>query len=224
MLIVITGGAASGKSAQAERILCKRAAHGGSRLYLATMQPFGQAARARMLRHHKLRAGKGFDTVERYTGLEHLKLERQYDGILLECMSNLLANEQFSPDGVGQAYAVTGILRGIDALRAQCGLVVVTNEIFSDGKRYPEEPCSICVCWDKSTVHLLNGQMSCSIPCAAFWLRRKGRFCDEKFMEWTVHHLFDVLDCAHAACAVETGKYAVCAVLPAARRGTHWAV
>ena len=139
MLIVITGGAASGKSAQAERILCERAAR-GSRLYLATMQPFGQAARARMLRHHKLRAGKGFDTVERYTGLEHLKLERQYDGILLECMSNLLANEQFSPDGVGQAYAVTGILRGIDALRAQCqDLVVVTNEIFSDGERYPEE-------------------------------------------------------------------------------------
>lgn len=138
MLIVITGGAASGKSAQAERILCERAAP-GSRLYLATMQPFGEAAEARMLRHHKLRAGKGFETVERYTALDGLKLERRYDGILLECMSNLLANEQFSPDGAGND-AVACILRGVSALQAQCGdLVIVTNEIFSDGQSYPEE-------------------------------------------------------------------------------------
>lgn len=138
MLIVITGGAASGKSAQAERILCERAAP-GSRLYLATMQPFGEAARARMLRHHKLRAGKGFETVERYTGLDSLKLERQYDGILLECMSNLLANEQFSTEGAGE-NAVACILQGVDTLRAQCrDLVIVTNEIFSDGEVYPEE-------------------------------------------------------------------------------------
>lgn len=138
MLIVITGGAASGKSAQAERILCERAAS-GSRLYLATMQPFGEAAKARMLRHHKLRAGKGFETVERYTALDHLKLERQYDGILLECMSNLLANEQFSPEGAG-LDAVSSILRGVDNLQAQCqNLIIVTNEIFSDGERYPKE-------------------------------------------------------------------------------------
>lgn len=138
MLIVITGGAASGKSAQAERILCERA-DPGSRLYLATMQPFSEAARARMLRHHKLRAGKGFETIERYTGLDSLKLERQYDGILLECMSNLLANEQFSPEGAGE-NAVADILQGVDTLRAQCrDLVIVTNEIFSDGERYPEE-------------------------------------------------------------------------------------
>ena len=138
MLIVITGGAASGKSAQAERILCERAAP-GSRLYLATMQPFGEAAEARMLRHHKLRAGKGFQTVERYTALGSLRLERQYEGILLECMSNLLANEQFSPDGAG-SEAVESILRGVEALQTQCrDLVIVTNEIFSDGEVYPKE-------------------------------------------------------------------------------------
>lgn len=138
MLIVITGGAASGKSAQAERIVCERAAP-GNRLYLATMQPFGDAAQARMLRHHKLRAGKGFETVERYTGLDSLKLGRQYDGILLECMSNLLANEQFSPEGAGDR-AVDCILQGVDTLQAQCrDLVIVTNEIFSDGEAYPEE-------------------------------------------------------------------------------------
>ena len=43
MLVLVTGGAASGKSAHAERLLCD-AAPAGERLYLATMQPFGEAA------------------------------------------------------------------------------------------------------------------------------------------------------------------------------------
>ena len=46
MLILVTGGAASGKSEHAERLVCEKAQ---SRLYLATMQPFGAAAQARML-------------------------------------------------------------------------------------------------------------------------------------------------------------------------------
>ena len=33
-----------------------------SRLYLATMQPFGAAAQARIARHRALRQGKGFET------------------------------------------------------------------------------------------------------------------------------------------------------------------
>ena len=37
MLVLVTGGAASGKSEHAEKIVCARA---HSKLYLATMQPF----------------------------------------------------------------------------------------------------------------------------------------------------------------------------------------
>ena len=44
MLILVTGGAASGKSEHAERLVCEKAQ---SRLYLATMQPFGKSAEAR---------------------------------------------------------------------------------------------------------------------------------------------------------------------------------
>ena len=40
MLVLVTGGAASGKSEHAEKIICARA---HSKLYLATMQPFGKA-------------------------------------------------------------------------------------------------------------------------------------------------------------------------------------
>ncbi len=68
MLILVTGGAASGKSAHAERILCRHS-QPDSRLYVATMQPFGKNAEMRIARHRALRRGKGFDTAERYTDL-----------------------------------------------------------------------------------------------------------------------------------------------------------
>ncbi|WP_122788546.1 bifunctional adenosylcobinamide kinase/adenosylcobinamide-phosphate guanylyltransferase [Intestinibacillus sp. Marseille-P6563] len=139
MKIMISGGAASGKSAHAERILCQHTA-GGSRLYVAAMQPFGPAAEVRIARHRALRAGKGFETAERYTDLAHFTAPCYYDGILLECLSNLLANEMFSPEGVGVNGAADAILAGIDHLEKQCGLlVVVTNDIFSDGETYPSE-------------------------------------------------------------------------------------
>ena len=139
MLMVLTGGAASGKSAHAERLLCERVPE-GERIYIATMQPFGEVAERRIERHHALRASRGFQTYERYTDLAGLHLPRQYNGILLECMSNLVANECFSPDGAGFEQAETVILDGIANLEKQCALlVVVTNEIFSDGEIYSEE-------------------------------------------------------------------------------------
>ena len=137
MLILVTGGAASGKSAHAERLLCDRAP--SSRLYLATMQPFGAAAQARIARHRALRAGKGFETVERTTDLVGVALTQHYDGILLEDLGNLLANELFAPEGAGDA-ALGSILAGLDHLQECCEtLVVVTDEIFSDGMDYAPE-------------------------------------------------------------------------------------
>ncbi len=139
MLIVLTGGAATGKSAHAERILCERVPE-GERIYVATMQPFGEVAARRIKRHHALRAARGFETYERYTDLAGLDLPRKFGGILLECMSNLVANECFSPEGAGFDRASDAILCGVEHLAVQCEtLVVVTNEIFSDGGDYTPE-------------------------------------------------------------------------------------
>ena len=136
MVILVTGGAASGKSEHAEKILCARA---HSRLYLATMQPFGKSAQARIARHRALREGKGFDTLERTLDLASLRIDRHYDGILLEDLGNLLANEIFSPDGAAENCAKS-ILDGIENLKLYCDtLVIVSNEIFSDGEDYPSE-------------------------------------------------------------------------------------
>lgn len=136
--ILVTGGSASGKSAVAEELCVKL---GKQTAYIATMQPFGQDAAYRIDRHRKLREGKGFLTVEQYTDISKVadKLDSQADTLLVECLSNLCANEIFSPEGAGQETE-NRIAQGIAALGERYeNVIVVTNEIFSDGIAYPSE-------------------------------------------------------------------------------------
>ena len=59
--------------------------------------------------------------------------------MLLEDLSNLSANEYCAPVGGGKA-AFDRVLAGIEQTAARAGLlVVVTNELFSDGVRYDPE-------------------------------------------------------------------------------------
>ena len=112
---------------------------GTRRVYIATMQPFGAEGQARIARHRKMRAAKKFSTIECYTNLKEVELEPGSD-VLLECMSNLTANEIFDPSGAGKARTEEEILAGVSRLAHQArNLVLVTNEIFSDGYRYEEE-------------------------------------------------------------------------------------
>ena len=133
MFTLVIGGAASGKSEYAENLILR--AGPLPRAYIATMEPFDDECRARIAQHRALRAQKDFETVECYTGLEHLRLPGG-GAVLLECISNLAANELYSPRGAGKD-AGAAILRGIDALLSQCReLVVVTGEVFSGGRNY----------------------------------------------------------------------------------------
>ena len=99
MLTLVTGGSGSGKSAFAEdRVLSFGE---GKRIYIATMHPFDEESHKRIERHRKMRAGKGFETVECYTGLKNAVLPGESGKcvVLLECMSNLVANEMFEEQG-----------------------------------------------------------------------------------------------------------------------------
>ena len=106
--------------------------------YIATMVPYDQESHQRIARHQAMRRDKHFVTREQYTGLRQLCLPG--NGVaLLECMSNLAANEIYRPEGAKEK-AVEEIWAGIEALLEKCRhLVVVTNEIFSDGILYEEE-------------------------------------------------------------------------------------
>ena len=132
MLVLITGGSGSGKSEFAEKTA---ADFGGDMLYIATMKPQDAECVKRIERHRKMREGKGFRTVECYGSLSDVM--QTADTVLLECVSNLTANLMFSPNS---AYdTVSEIMRGMVHLLDRCGnLVVVTNEISSDGIEYDD--------------------------------------------------------------------------------------
>lgn len=160
MLHIVYGGSASGKSSYAESFAMSLQGD-GRLLYIATMYPYkwntteiDPETMQRIERHRAMRADKGFDTVECYRHVEHIVAKRQ-DVLLLECMSNLLANEMYleqdSDDGglaetmsevekagVGMSEALSPVSKKIvQALvnlstRVQ-DVVIVTNDVFSDG-------------------------------------------------------------------------------------------
>ena len=138
MFVLVTGGSGSGKSEYAEQ----RVLEFGDprRYYIATMMCFDDESKKRVDRHRKMRSGKGFQTIERYLNLKGLELKEAAckTTVLLECMSNLTANELFDEAGSRQR-TTEEVKTGIDRLRRKCdNLVVVTNEVFSDGIFYDE--------------------------------------------------------------------------------------
>ena len=139
MLTIVTGGSGSGKSAFAEdKVLAFGEAQ---RVYIATMHPFDEESHKRIERHRKMRAGKGFETIECYTGLKDVQLPSDCV-VLLECMSNLVANEMFEEQGAHE-QTVKDIMSGIDELVRQAAhVVIVTNEIFSDAVVFDKEMAS----------------------------------------------------------------------------------
>lgn len=140
MLIVITGGSGSGKSSYAEeRVL---SFHKNKKYYLATMQVYGEEGLAKVNRHRALRASKGFETIEKQTRIHEVTKQYELEDsvILLECMSNLVANEMFQEEKMVEAeQVIQAVLSGIEELCQNAEtLIVVTNNVFEDGVIYDE--------------------------------------------------------------------------------------
>lgn len=167
MLYIVTGGSGSGKSEFAEKltlslksedeIIAGRSAStdsglGGKLWYVATMKPLAhdEEMDKKILRHQNMRVGKGFDTIECYENIGQLQL-CEADTVLVECMSNLLANEMYGAKGclagvdfssdnafdTGTKLVKKHIVEPIINMSKQVrNLVVVTNEIFNDGRNF----------------------------------------------------------------------------------------
>lgn len=136
MFMVITGGSGSGKSAYAEQQILNLGER--KRYYIATMQCADDESKKRIQRHRRMRSGKKFETLERPVDLAGITLEPG-SAVLLECMSNLTANEFFDGKRHTPQETADKIMAGIASVREQCAhLIVVTNEIFSDGRVFDE--------------------------------------------------------------------------------------
>ena len=155
MNVLVTGGAASGKSAIAERLACELSP---KRIYWATMRADGEEARQRIARHRAQREDLGFVTVERASSLSGSTrhtggITGQYmddawvapqssqdacrGGVLVEDLGNLVANALFCDDGhmADPDRVLQRLEREVFELAERCEHVVaVGNEVGCEGR------------------------------------------------------------------------------------------
>lgn len=105
MFVLVVGGSGSGKSAYAEELAVSLSSPGMERYYLAAMQVFDQEGQRRVERHRTLRQGKGFLTIEQPAQIHRAagKMGAGDKVALLECISNLTANEMFPQESARPA-------------------------------------------------------------------------------------------------------------------------
>lgn len=146
MITLIIGGSGSGKSAYAESYVLELAKD-LPKYYIATMQIYDAEGERKVERHRRLRAGKGFVTIEQPTDIAGAvdkimvyDAGAYYGAALLECMSNLVANEMFSTEAMPETdEVVRRVITGIKALAQRIDhLVIVSNNVFEDGIAYDE--------------------------------------------------------------------------------------
>ena len=141
MMTLIIGGSGSGKSEYAESYI-DSISKGEKKYYLATMQVYDEEGQKKIKRHQMLRSGKGFCTIEQPTDIENAaqSMDKGKNATLLECMSNLTANEMFSGE-IPQAeeLVIEKIVGGIQILKEEVSqLVIVSNNVFEDGNVYDD--------------------------------------------------------------------------------------
>ncbi len=134
-LILITGGARSGKSAFAER-LAKR---GGRALFVATSEALDDDM-ARRIAAHRLSRPKHWDTLEEPRLLadairaQLAHAPHAYDAVVVDCLtmwvSNLLlAHERDADAEAGIIAAVQTLLNFCDSDASGARWIIVTNEV-----------------------------------------------------------------------------------------------
>jgi len=130
MIVLVTGGSGCGKSTWAEKLIASLPDE--KRVYIATMQVYDEESVRRVERHRAQRADKGFLTIECEKNLSSVQID-EGSIVLLEDLVNLMANEMFDGGDVNR------IVPALRKLAQKCRhLVMVTNDVFSDGVDYAE--------------------------------------------------------------------------------------
>lgn len=144
MLAFVIGGGGSGKSAYAEELVCRLSPDKTQkkRYYLATMEVYGEEGKRRVAKHRRAREGKDFITIEQKRNLPEAmeKIESLESVCLLECMSNLVANEMFQGDTpCSETDVAEKIIKDVAEFSEKMQhLVIVSNNVFEDGIVYDD--------------------------------------------------------------------------------------
>lgn len=129
MKVLIIGGSGCGKSELAENMAIKLKKN--IVYYVACMIPYGDEGKRRVERHRKLREGKGFVTIEQYRDADKVNVK---DTVILECVSNLIANEMFGDMPKNGEY----VAECIENIQAD-NIIVVTGNVAEDGIEYDND-------------------------------------------------------------------------------------
>lgn len=137
-MMLITGGARSGKSGLAERFAAR---HGERVLYIAT-SVITDAEMAERIAHHRDSRPASWLTHEGYADLDQVirEADGRCDAVMLECITTLITNLLFAeagdtdPEQMDFVAIEAAISRQIDALIAACEatpvpVYLVTNEV-----------------------------------------------------------------------------------------------
>lgn len=144
MLFLVCGGAGSGKSSFSEDLVLSlhKSLCGDRKIYIATMQNNDCETDKKISIHRQNRKGKSFHTLEQPFNISSLcdKITKN-DICLLECLSNLLANEMYKD--ILAPYEKDSLSDRIFAElmeleKASRAVVVVSNDVFRDGVSFEE--------------------------------------------------------------------------------------
>ncbi|MBQ0065214.1 MAG: bifunctional adenosylcobinamide kinase/adenosylcobinamide-phosphate guanylyltransferase [Firmicutes bacterium] len=136
MIVMVYGGSGSGKSKYAEEYIQKLEPN--KKYYVATMQVYSQEGKERVKKHRLQREGKGFETIEQTQNIAQLDLKNE--SVLIECMSNLVANEMFQETMIDKETVIHKMISDLDSLLPTLKhAVIVTNNIFEDGIEYDKD-------------------------------------------------------------------------------------
>jgi len=129
-IVLILGGARSGKSSYAQQMA---ADCGGRVLFCATAQPLDEEMRER-IRAHKLSRPPGWDTLEVKVGLATALREQdgRYDTAIIDCITLLAANcmGEAVDYGAGEKAVDAELDALIDLMRrSPCSFILVSNEV-----------------------------------------------------------------------------------------------
>lgn len=131
MIVLVLGGAGSGKSEIAENICMNL--NKGNMAYIATMKCYDTEGYQRVEKHRSLRKSKGFETIERYIDISNI--EGDFDTVIVECVSNLTANVMYDANDIEDC--VQFIVESIKLLAHKVNnVVIVSNDVFCDGIDY----------------------------------------------------------------------------------------
>lgn len=130
-LILVTGGARSGKSRYAQ----KRAEEMvGSKCFLATCPPIDPEMDERIVNHKKDRLGKGWDTVEEQLDIAGTLKRLEYSVVLVDCLTLWVNNILYSYEKKQEICGEQEITRRCEQLieavtESDARVILVTNEV-----------------------------------------------------------------------------------------------